>query len=212
MLCHAYDSSLRRYWFGQHIPEEEGDEDLNNSDLCRVMWEQYWDCQVFSYPDRSGDLRSIVKVDDFYSVRQWHSTDMYRDVMRLQGFENRMQLCLSTAPGPDAGPGRTVRLLFLREPGLDFSERDRALLTLLRPNLQQAYHDAERRRRPVPELAPRQSDLLHLIAGGRTNTQIARQLGLSEGTVRTHLENICSRLQVSNRTAAVVRAFPDRVT
>ena len=45
----------------------------------------------------------------------------------------------------------------------------------------------------------------------RTNTQIARQLGLSEGTVRTHLENIYSRLQVSNRTSAVIRAFPDRV-
>jgi DNA-binding NarL/FixJ family response regulator len=52
---------------------------------------------------------------------------------------------------------------------------------------------------------------LYLIAGGRTNTQIARQLGLAEGTVRTHLENIYGRLQVSNRTAAVVRAFPDRV-
>jgi DNA-binding NarL/FixJ family response regulator len=63
----------------------------------------------------------------------------------------------------------------------------------------------------VPELTPRQWDLLYLIARGRTNIQIARQLGLSEGTVRTHLENIYSRLQVSNRTAAVVRAFPDRV-
>jgi DNA-binding NarL/FixJ family response regulator len=63
----------------------------------------------------------------------------------------------------------------------------------------------------VPELTPRQWDLLYLIARGRTNVQIARQLGLSEGTVRTHLENIYSRLQVSNRTAAVVRAFPDRV-
>jgi DNA-binding CsgD family transcriptional regulator len=213
LLCHAYDSTLQRYWFGQQIPGEDDDgaQDLNNSDLCRLMWQQYWDCHIFSYPDRSGDLRSIVKVDDFYSVRQWHSTGMYRDVFRSRGLENRMQLCLSEPPGPDAGPGRTVRLLFLREPGLDFSERDRALLTLLRPHLQLAYHEAERRRSPVPHLTPRQWDLMQLIAGGRTNTQIARQLGLSEGTVRTHLENIYSRLQVSNRTAAVVRAFPDRV-
>jgi hypothetical protein len=42
------------------------------------------------------------------------------------------------------------------------------------------------------------------------NIQMARQLGLSEGTVRTHPENIYARLQVSNRTAAVARAFPDR--
>jgi DNA-binding NarL/FixJ family response regulator len=131
--------------------------------------------------------------------------------MRPQGLEHQIQLCLSEPPGPDAGPGRSVRLFFLRGPGPDFSERDRALLTLLRPHLQQAYHDAERQRSPVPKLTARQWDLLNLIAGGRSNFQIARQLGLSEGTVRTHLENIYARLNVSNRTAAVVRAFPDRV-
>jgi DNA-binding CsgD family transcriptional regulator len=176
-----------------------------------MAWEQYWDCQACSYPDRTGDRRSVVTVADFYSARRWHSTGMYRDVMQPQGLENQIQLCLSEPPGPDAGPGRSVRLFFLRGPGPDFSERDRALLTLLRPHLQQAYHDAERRRSPVPKLTARQWDLLQLIAGGRSNFQIARQLGLSEGTVRSHLENIYARLNVSNRTAAVVRAFPDRV-
>lgn len=180
-------------------------------DLSRAHWGHYWDCQACSYPDRTGDLRGMMKVGDFHPVHQWHSRGMYREVMRPQGLENQIQLCLSGPPGPDAAPGRTVRLFFLRGPGLDFSERDRALLTLLRPHLQHAYHDAERRRSPVPELTPRQWDLLHLIAGGRTNTQIARRLGLSEGTVRTHLENIYNRLQVSNGTAVVVRAFPDRV-
>ncbi len=68
-------------------------------------------------------------------------------------------------------------------PAPDFSERDRALLTLLCPHLH----------------------LLHLLAAGHTNAQIARRLGLSEGTVRIHLENIYSRLQVSNRTAGVTR-------
>jgi hypothetical protein len=49
-------------------------------------------------------------------------------------------LCL---PG---GPGRTMRLIFFPRPGPDFSERDRELLTLLRPHLREAYLDAERRR------------------------------------------------------------------
>jgi DNA-binding CsgD family transcriptional regulator len=105
-------------------------------------------------------------------------------------------------------PGRTLRLYFFRGPGLDFSERDRALLTLLRPHLHQAYLDAERRRHPTPRLTSGHWDLLRLLAVGRTNAQIARRLGVSEGTVRTHLENIYERLHVSSRTAAVTRAFP----
>ena len=211
LLCHGYDSTLQRHWFTQQIPEDDEEGDSDGGDSFQLFWKHYWGSHSCSYPDRTKDLRSIVKIYDFYSVREWHSSAMYRDVIRPQGLDNDIQVCLSEPPGPDAGPGRTVRLFFLRASGPDFSERDRALLTLMRPHLQQAYHDAERRRSPVPELTPRQWDLLHLIARGRTNIQIARQLGLSEGTVRTHLENIYSRLQVSNRTAAVVRAFPERV-
>ena len=48
-------------------------------------------------------------------------------------------------------------------------------------------------------------------AAGHTNTQIGRRLGISEGTVRTHLEHIYGKLGVSSRTAAVTRALPDRV-
>src|SRR5215472_2134665 len=184
--------------------------DLNPAGL-EHMWACHWDCQACSYPDRTGDLRSVVKPSDFYSARQWHSTGMYSDILRPQRYEHNLQLCLPDAAGLSAEPERTVRLYLFRGPGPEFSERDRALLVLLRPHLHQAYLDAERRRRPVPQLTPRQNDLLRLVAAGHTNTQIARRLGISEGTVRTHLENIYARLGVSSRTAAVTRAFPDRV-
>jgi DNA-binding CsgD family transcriptional regulator len=211
VLCQGYDTTMQRHWFTQQIPEDDEEEDSDGGEFFEFFWELYWDCQPCSYPDRTKDLRRVVTVSDFYSVREWHSSAFYSEIMRPQGLDNHIQVCLSEPPGPDSGPGRTVRMFFLRASGPDFSERERALLTLIRPHLQQAYHDAERRRSPVSELTPRQWDLLHLIARGRTNIQIARQLGLSEGTVRTHLENIYSRLQVSNRTAAVVRAFPERV-
>jgi len=204
----GFDSGRQEYWFGQVLPPSDipGWEDIE-----RAHWEHYWDCQPCSYPDRTGDLRNILKIADFYSARQWHSTGMYTDHYRPQGFEHELQLCLPGGPGPTRGTGRTVRLYFFRGPGPDFSERDRAQLTLLRPHLHQAYLDAQRRRHPVPQLTTRQKDLLQLVAAGYTNTQIARRLGISEGTVRTHLENIYDRLGVSSRTAAVTRAFPDRV-
>jgi len=202
------DSGRQAYWFAQDIPpiDTAGFEDLD-----RAQWQHYWDSQPCSYPDRTGDLRSVVTIADFYSARQWHATGMYHDLYRRRGIEHVIQLCLPEASRPTPGPGRTVRLVLYRGPGLDFSERDRALLTLLRPHLHQAYLDSERRCHPMPRLTPRQWELLRLLAAGHTNTQIARRLGISEGTVRTHLENIYTRLNVSSRIAAVTRAFPDRV-
>jgi len=202
----GFDSGRQETWFVQRVPHNN---DWDGKAFDQAHWEHYWDCKPCSYPDRSGDLRSIVKIADFYSARQWHATGMYCDLYRPRGIEHELQLSLPKAAGSTAGPGRTVRLYLLRGPGPDFSERDRALLVLLRPHLHQAYLDAERRRHPTPQLTPRQWELMHLIAAGHTNTQIARRLGLSEGTVRTHLENIYERLQVSSRTAAVTRAFPE---
>jgi DNA-binding CsgD family transcriptional regulator len=204
----GFDSGQQKTWLFQSIP---GRTEAVVEDLDPVHWPLYWDNQACSYPDRTGDLRSIVKIADFYTARQWHSTGAYCDIYRPQGFDHDLMLTLPAPPGPLPGPGRTLRLFFFRGPGPDFSERDRALLTLLRPHLHQAYLDAERRRHPVPRLTPRQWDLLRLVAAGHTNAQIARRLGISEGTVRTHLENIYEKLQVSSRTAAVTRAFPDRV-
>ena len=201
------DSGRREQWFGQDIPES--DADAAGEVGPEAFWNNYyWASEPCSYPDRTGDLRSVTKISDFYSARQWHSTGMYRDIVRPGGIEHQLTLCLPAGPGRIAGPGQTVRLIFSRGPGPDFSERDRALLTLLRPHLYQAYLDAERRRVGTPQLTRRQWELLRLVATGHTNTQIARRLGLSEGTVRRHLENIYGRLQVSSRTAAVTRAFP----
>ena len=200
------DSARQTHWFGQDVPAR----DISGG--VQGFWGHYWDCPFVSYPDRTGDLCSVTKISDFYSARQWHSAAIYSDYYRAHEFEHQLELRLPIPPGPDAGPGRTIRLAFFRGRGRDFSERDRALLTLLRPHLHQAYLDAERRRRPAPQLTPRQWQLLRLVAAGHTNAQIARQLGVSEGTVRIHLQNIYARLHVSSRTAAVTRAFADLAT
>jgi DNA-binding CsgD family transcriptional regulator len=204
----GFDSGRQGNWFAQGFPDE-GDDGEPDESLELAHWLHYWDSQPCSYPDRTGDLRSVLTIADFYSDRQWRSTGMCADVYQPQGIRYELQLCLPEAPGPARGPGRTVRLYLFRSTGPDFSERDRALLTLIRPHLHQAYLDAERRRAQASPLTARQTGLLRLVADGHTNAQVARRLGLSEGTVRTHLENIYGRLQVTSRTAAVLRAFPD---
>ena len=204
-LLVGFDSGRRAYWFVQQAPVTDIPE---AEELERVYWRLYWGSRFCSYPVRSRDLRNIIKIADFYSTRQWHSSAMYTDHDRLMGVEHCLMLCLSEGLTTTAGPGRHVRLYLTRGPGPDFSERDRAVLTLLRPHLQQAYLDAQRRSHPVPRLTPRQNDLLRLLAAGHTNSQIARRLGISEGTVRTHLEHIYEQLGVSSRTAAVTRSLP----
>jgi two-component system, NarL family, response regulator len=54
-------------------------------------------------------------------------------------------------------------------------------------------------------LTPRERDVLAAMAGGLTNRQIAASLGLGTGTVRIHLQTIFQKLQVSNRTQAVLK-------
>jgi len=203
----GHDTDQQVLWFGQQFP---ADADTRDDQAYQMYWKHYWDCDPCCYWDRSGDVRGVTKVSDFYSSRQWHSTGMYADYIGPNGAEHELGLVLPVGPELAAGPGQTVRLLFFRGPGPDFSERDRALLGLLRPHLHQAYIDAEHRRRGAPRLTPRHWELLRLVAAGYTNAQIGRRLGVSEGTVRKHLENIYARLQVSSRTAAVTRAFANR--
>lgn len=52
----------------------------------------------------------------------------------------------------------------------------------------------------------RQSEVLELIAEGKSNKEIGRTLGLSDGTVRTHVNAIFKFLEVNNRTQAGVKA------
>jgi DNA-binding NarL/FixJ family response regulator len=57
-----------------------------------------------------------------------------------------------------------------------------------------------------PELSDREREILDLIAQGHKNPDIAARLVLSPKTVRNHVTNILSKLQVADRSEAVMRA------
>jgi DNA-binding NarL/FixJ family response regulator len=61
---------------------------------------------------------------------------------------------------------------------------------------------------PMPRgITPREAEVLRLLAQGRTNPQIAQDLAVSRGTAKIHVQNIISKLGVSDRTQAAVRAI-----
>jgi DNA-binding NarL/FixJ family response regulator len=59
---------------------------------------------------------------------------------------------------------------------------------------------------PFPDLTSREREILNLIAAGHGNVEIANRLFLSPKTVRNHVSSIFSKLQVADRSQAIVRA------
>lgn len=55
-------------------------------------------------------------------------------------------------------------------------------------------------------LSPRESEIVALMAEGCINKEIARRLGISEGTVKTHRKKVHEKLGVSTRSQAIMRA------
>jgi DNA-binding NarL/FixJ family response regulator len=60
--------------------------------------------------------------------------------------------------------------------------------------------------RAFPELTEREREVLELIAQGRNNAEIARRLSVSDKTVRNHVHNVFSKLQVADRAEAIIKA------
>ena len=65
--------------------------------------------------------------------------------------------------------------------------------------------------RAFPDLTPREGEVLGLLAAGCRNHEIARRLGMSEKTVRNHVSQILTKLQVPDRTAAALKAHESGV-
>jgi DNA-binding NarL/FixJ family response regulator len=59
----------------------------------------------------------------------------------------------------------------------------------------------------IDVLTPREVDVLRLVGRGATNAEIASELFVSEGTVKTHIGHIFTKLDLRDRAAAVVFAF-----
>lgn len=71
-------------------------------------------------------------------------------------------------------------------------------IALIQADRRPTWHDAA--------LTPRERDVIALVAEGRTNSQIAHHLGVTERTARSHVSNILAKLGLTSRTQAAMWA------
>lgn len=76
--------------------------------------------------------------------------------------------------------------------------------TVLAPSV--AGRLVERARGPQPGLTARETEIIRLVADGSSNRDIGRRLVITEATVKSHLVQVFSKLNASNRTTAVAEA------
>jgi DNA-binding CsgD family transcriptional regulator len=167
-----------------------------------TFWAYFPTFRPREYRRRTGDLTSVLRWSDFYTTAELKNAPAYVEVFRSYGAWHHLGVELPTPTSHDR------RLMFWRDSGADFSERDRLILQILRPHLIEVYLDADRRRRRLPHLSQREREVLELAAQGKSNADIAGILFISAATVRKHMEHIFDRTGVRNRAAAAALALP----
>ena len=153
-----------------------------------------------------------LMISDFLSLDRFHRLGIYAEFFRGISVEHQIAISL---PGPD----EQVIGVALSRGHRDFSDQDRALLSVLRVPLIAALLRARSRQQASQALGAvacgalagpasltnREIVILRLVAAGRTNSAIAHELQLSPRTVAKHLEHVYRKLGVSSRAAAVSR-------
>lgn len=97
-------------------------------------------------------------------------------------------------------------------PDGDFEEKRRLLMGMMEEVFSQ-YERMSQKLESEPVvisvshvLTPRQREILHALAAGKSNKRIAKDFDVSEGTVKQHVSNIYKALKANNRAEAVARA------
>ncbi len=164
----------------------------------------------------------VCRLSDRLPLGEFRRSALYADHYRPIGIDRVIAV-------PLRSDGRVLVSFVLNRSRIDFSDRERDRLELLRPHLSHWYRvcsapqaalvaesaataaaplDAPEplpRTRWTESLTPRETEVLQWVACGKTDADVAALLGLSPRTVQKHLEHIYLKLGVETRTAAAMR-------
>ena len=185
---------------------EPGDRGIELDDAEAPAPDGLWECvRTFLpcvYAERTRDFATVVLWSDFYSTAELRNQPLYADFYAECGDARGMHASLP------ALPGRFRKVTFWRWDGPEFTERDRLVVELLRPHVWELFLDSQRRLGRVPELTQREWEVLALADRGYGNRDIARELFISVGTVRKHLEHVYDRTGTRTRGASEALMMP----
>ena len=149
-----------------------------------------------------------LKISDFFSNWRFFKSDIYNNFYRSVAVRHQLIV------GFDV-PGVGFTTCVLSRSHRDFNEADRALLAFAQPHLTALLHLAYPPASGPADatalvntlgLTVREADILHHLAQGQADKEIAYYCRISPRTVQNHLHSIYAKLGVDNRTAASLRA------
>jgi DNA-binding CsgD family transcriptional regulator len=168
--------------------------------LAPVFW-QHFARSHCNTPDRTGDY-TLVLTDKDNSGRM--RSPIFCEYQRPLGAFHTMTVSMP----PGAGGVRPRFMLIRGRTDPSFSDADNLTMELLRPHLYQLMRGRQRSHPGLAKVTAREREVLRLAALGNHNTDIARGLHISRSTVCKHLENIYSKLGVTNRAQAAALLYP----
>lgn len=169
-----------------------GNATILNMDPDNIAHYDEW----FQYRDpithRMRALARPALVDEVMPRRDLHRTEFYTDFLARDGLSHGINMFLKDGQR-DLGDFR----LWRGHGAPDFGDRELGLLRALEPFLKAALL---RQQGTGTSLSPRELEVVRLIARGCTDRDISRILGISHGTVRTHLARAMAKEDCANRS------------
>ena len=183
-ICHL--ASGKREVFG--LPASA----LNAED--RAAFDRYFhEHPLVRYHAYQGG-RSAQRISDSLPLEQFRRSALYNDYYRRIRIDHAMALPIYVRDG-------LLVSFVLNRTRRDFTDRERALLDLMRPHLAKIF----RKVNSFGGLTAREAEVLRWVAAGKSDAQIGAILRISARTVQKHLQNVYDKLGVESRTAAAMR-------